>query len=404
MKAMIGKRTFKIVVVGHVDHGKSTLIGRLLYDTGSLLSGKPVDFAFVVDQLKEEREREMTIDTTQAFFHTKKHDYVIIDAPGHKEFIRNMITGASQAETAILVVDIVEGIQEQFRRHACFLKMLGIKEISVVVNKMDLVSHKKEPFDKIRAKIELFAQVNKISFSEIIPISARNGDNVALKSKKMPWYSGPTLTGSLDRLRKPKDSAGKWLRMPVQDVYDIAGKKRIVGRIESGRVAKGEGLRVFPGDRKACVSGIFEFGKNKKYAGCGENIGLSITEDFPVKRGDMISDENHKPVLTRRVAGNIFWMRQMPFKITEKLVFRCNTQSTTCRISRIEKRIDSATLKVLEKKAQSLAETDIGEVIIETGKTVIIEKFSVIPELGRFILEKNGITVAGGIITGAGVI
>jgi len=188
--------------------------------------------------------------------------------------------------------------------------------------------------------------------------------------------------------------------MPIQDVYDVSGKKIAVGRIESGQMKKGAEAVLLPAHREIFISAILEFGKNRKQAGCGESIGFTIKGNCPVKRGDMLSDKNHQPVLTRRIAGNIFWMRQKPFRVREKLVFRCGTQDAACRISRIEKRIDSATLKVLEERAPFLAETEIGEVFIETGKTVIIEKFSVMPELGRFILEKNGTTVAGGIITG----
>lgn len=396
------RKTFKIVVVGHIDHGKSTLIGRLLYDTGSLFSGKPADMALVVDQLQEEREKEMTIDTTQAFFHTKKHNYVIIDAPGHKEFMRNMITGASQAEATVLVLDVEKGIQEQFRRHASFLKMLGIKENIVVVNKMDLTDYKRGPFDKARKEIESFSEMSGICFSALIPISARDGDNIATRSKNTPWYSGPTLVGSLDALKKSNNPAGKWFRMPVQDVYNVGGKKVIVGRIESGGVKEGEETVLLPGNKEVSVSGIFEFKKKKEHAGCGESIGLAIKENVPVKRGDMISDKNNLPVVANGLSGNLFWMRQKPFKMEEKLVFRCNTQSATCRISRIEKRIDSSTLKVLEERACFLGETEIGEVLLETEKPVLIEKFSDIPALGRFILEKNGITVAGGIITDIG--
>ncbi|MFV1950885.1 MAG: GTP-binding protein, partial [Nitrospinota bacterium] len=243
----------KIVIVGHVDHGKSTLIGRLFYDTDSLPPdkieeiqrtceelGREMEFAFLLDHLQEEREQGVTIDTAQTFFKTDTREYVIIDAPGHKEFLKNMITGASQAEAAVLIVDAMEGLQEQTKRHAYILDMLGLKQVVVVINKMDLVDFKEKRFEEVKSSLVTFLDSINIKPSSFIPISAKEGYNVAKKADIMGWYNGFTLLEALDTLNNQKSPVGKALQFPVQDVYKIGDKRILVGRIENGRIAKGQ--------------------------------------------------------------------------------------------------------------------------------------------------------------------
>ncbi|MDP8248080.1 MAG: GTP-binding protein [Candidatus Tritonobacter lacicola] len=409
----MGKReSMKIVIVGHVDHGKSTLIGRLLYDTGSLPPdrmevirktceemGMPVEFAFVMDHLREERERGITIDTAQTFFNTPSRDYVIIDAPGHKEFMKNMITGASQAETSILVIDVDEGVQEQTKRHAYILGMLNLKKNILVMNKMDLVDYSRERFEEVRDEVTAFLKRLDITPSYIVPAVGTLGENFAKKSDKIPWYDGPTVFGALDALEKDKDISEKPLRMPVQDVYEVEGKRIIAGRIESGKLKDGEELVLLPEDIKVKITGVLEFNRERHSAEACESIGITISDDGTAKRGDLLSDPGNRPRTGKKIIATLFWMSPQAFDIGEKLTFRANTQETPCTVKEIMRRIDSSTLDVIEDNARVLKENEVGEILIECEKPVSFELFRFIPELGRFVLERGNDIVAGGIIT-----
>jgi sulfate adenylyltransferase large subunit len=406
------RESMKIVIVGHVDHGKSTLIGRLLYDTGSLPPdrmevirqtcegmGKRLEFAFVMDHLREERERGMTIDTAQTFFRTSARDYVIIDAPGHKEFMKNMITGASQAETSILVIDVNEGVMEQTRRHAYVLGMLNLKRNILVLNKMDLVGYSQESFEAVRDDITAFLKRLDIAPSFVVPVSGAAGDNFTSRSREMPWYGGPTILEALDALEKDKDIWEKPLRMPVQDVYRRGELDIAAGRIESGRLAEGDELTVFPDRRRVKVAQVLEFGRKRRAAMAGESIGLVLSGDGALKRGDVLSSSGNVPRLDGRLAASLFWMSPKPFTLGETLMLRANTQERQCAIEQLRRRIDSSTLDTVEERARTLNETEVGEVVIETEQPLAFELFSFIPEMGRFVLERGNDIVAGGIIT-----
>lgn len=409
----MGKEILNLVIAGHLNHGKSTLIGRLLFDTDSLpegvikeikkicdILGKPLEFAFVMDRFKEERERGITIDTTQTFFKTDKRDYVIIDAPGHREFLKNMITGASQAEAAILIVDAKEGVREETKRHAYILKMLGIKQVIVVINKMDLINYAKERFDEIKRELLKFLYSIGIIPPYIIPISAIEGSNVAKKSESMSWYNGPTILEALDIFKPKKNSASKPLRFPIQDVYEINGKKILVGRVESGEIKEGDEVIILPMKKKAIVKTIEVFQKFKKKAQAGESIGVTL-EKSPVfiERGQIISGISHLPIITNEIKANIFWTSKESCSKGERFFLRCATQEIRCVLKKINKRIDSSTLEVLEEDADNLRENEIGEVIIATEKPVVIENFNYLPELGRFVLIKKYDISGGGTIS-----
>ncbi len=407
-----GRENMKIVIVGHMDHGKSTLIGRLLYDTRSLSPdrmevirktcgemGKPVEFAFVMDHLREERERGMTIDTAQTFFHTPRRDYVIIDAPGHKEFMKNMITGASQAETSILIVDVHEGVMEQTRRHAYVLGMLNLRKNILVLNKMDLVGYDEAAFERVRGEITAFLKRLGIAPSFVIPVSGTGGDNFASPSGRMPWYKGPTLIEALDTLEKDRDLREKPLRLPVQDVYEREEGRIVAGRIESGSLREGDAVRVFPGEERATVSRVLEFGAARTSAEAGECVGVLLSGGAAPRRGDLLGALGDLPRLGTAVSANLFWMSAEAFVAGETLTLRLGTQETPCRIETIGKRIDSSTLDVIEENARTLGETEVGEVLVRTERPVAFELFSDIPELGRFVLERGNDIVAGGIIT-----
>lgn len=406
------KDNYKVVIVGHVDHGKSSFIGRLLYDTDSippdkietiekacLELGRPLEFAFITDQIREEREQGITIDTTQIFFFTDKRDYVIIDAPGHKEFMKNMITGASQAEGSMLVIDANEGVREQTKRHAYVLGLLGLKQNIILVNKMDLVNYSEETYNTVKKEITEFYESLGIPATYIIPISAICGDNIASKSENMPWYTGMTAVEAADSLKKAADLENTPFRMPIQDVYDVEGKKIIVGRIESGSVKDGDKLILLPGHREVTIAGIHEYMHERHSADTGESAGVSLVEDIEVKRGEMLTATDSLPKETTEVNATVFWMCPRPIKVGERIMFRCNTQDVPCTIATIKKRIDSSTSELLEENANSLSETEVGEVIFKMERPVLVENFLEIPELGRFVLEWAEIIVAGGVVT-----
>lgn len=406
------KDTFNVVIVGHVDHGKSTFIGRLLNDTDSVPPDKlqtirqacdeigiPFEFAYITDQIREEREQGITIDTTQIYFHTTLRDYVIIDAPGHKEFMKNMITGASQAEGSVLVVDMEEGVREQTRRHAYILAFLGLRDNLVVLNKMDLVAYSEARYEAVKAEMTALFAALKIPCARMIPISSALGDNIASPSAQMPWYAGPTVLEALDALPKHGSKALEPFIMPVQDVYDVDGEHIVAGRIEAGAVREGDRVLLLPGEREVTVRAVREFGHSRSSAECGESTGLVLAEPVPVRRGEMLAAAAAAlPILTTRVHATIFWMSPQPLSVVQDLVFRCNTQDVPCRVGAITRRVDSSTSALLEEHAHALYDTEVGEVVIETVQPVLVRPFAEMPELGRFVLERGPHIVSGGII------
>jgi sulfate adenylyltransferase large subunit len=405
------KNKLAFVIVGHVDHGKSTLIGRILFDTNSLSPdkieeikkiskdlGREMNLSFLLDHLQEEREQEITIDTTQTFFKTLEREYVIIDAPGHIEFIKNMITGASQAQAAILMVDAKEGIKEQTRRHAYILSLLGVKKVIVVINKMDSIDYKNEIFEKIKSETKEFLNLIKINTDYFIPVSALKGDNVVKKSEKMNWYQGPTILESLDSLSDSLIFEGESLILPVQDVYRMGEERIIAGRIESGELRLGQEIKILPEGRTTKIKSIEKFNEKPESAFSGENIGLTIGDKLFIERGNIICESGREPVVTDSFEANIFWMAKEEFKKEEKIILKCATQEVSAKIEKIKKRINSSTFSVIEEDAEKLENLEVGEVLIKTKKPIVIKKFNELPEIGRFVLIKDENTSAGGII------
>jgi len=405
--------SLSFVLVGHVDHGKSTLIGRLLHDTNSLPDGKmeeiqeaaraegrELEFGYIVDHLREERERGVTIDTAQTFFSSDTRDYVIIDAPGHKQFIKNMITGASQAEAAVLICSAAEGVQEQTRRHAYVIHMLGLDQVLVLYNKMDLVDYSEERFREVRRELREFLARLGIRPTLEVPISASRGDNVATRSLNMPWYDGPTALTALDKFRKIPPATEKALRFPVQDVYHVDGVELTAGRVESGILRKGQTLRFMPGGRALAVKEIRQYlSEGLPQAEAGECVGLALDGDAP-RRGRVGCPADDAPQPTRRFQATIFWLSPLPFEPDRgELTFKCATQEEPCRIAALRRRIDSGTLESLDAEDGRLMETEVGEVLLETDEPVVLESFYDVQELGRFVLLRGHDVVAGGIVT-----
>ena len=401
----------KFVIVGHVDHGKSTLIGRLLYDTNSLPDGKieeiksiceslgkELEFSYIMDNLEEERDQNVTIDTAQIFFKTKKREYTIIDAPGHVEFVKNMITGASQAEAAILIVDADEGVQEQTRRHSYILGMLGLKQVIVVMNKMDLVGHKEERYNEVKKDLYKFLESINIKPSQIIPISAKKGDNIANKSEKMNWYGGPTVLEALDTFEPHASNNKKPLRFCVQDVY-MWGKRIIAGKVESGIMKKGDNIILLPSNEKTELVSIEEFLKEDILeAESGKATGLVTKDKVFVDRGDIICRDGEKlPMVTDKFRAHLFWMSKEPMKKGERIILKCSTQQVICEIEEFTRILNSSTLEEKQDKNQ-IENREVADVIIKTEKPIVVENFNDVEELGRFVLERLN-TCAGGIIT-----
>ena len=409
------QETLNFVIVGHVDHGKSTLIGRLLYDTGSLPQekveemerisrelGRGREFAFLMDHLEEERSGGLTIDTAQTFFRREGREYVIIDAPGHKEFIKNMVTGAAQADAALLIVDVAEGVREQTRRHAYLLQLLGLTQVAVVVNKMDLVGYGEAQFRELATRMgEILAAVG-LTPMHIIPISAREGENVAARSQRMPWYAGPTVLETLASFGTQPAASDKPLRLPIQDVYEVGGKRILVGRVEAGTVRVGDRVAFLPGGSESTVTSIEKFlAPGVQAAGVGESVGITIADALPVERGDVACAREARARVTAEVQAKVFWLAEVPLGAGERLALRLATQEVAAHVAELAARVDAATLEAVGDGASSvgLANGEVAEVTIRTERPIACELFRDVAELGRFVFARDGDIVAGGIIT-----
>ena len=400
----------RFVIVGHVDHGKSTLIGRLLYDTASLPEGKmeeiervsnglgrPLEFGFICDNLEEERALAQTIDTTQTFFKAAKRRYVIIDAPGHKELLKNMLTGASQADAAVLIVDAKEGIKEQTRRHAYLLGMLGIGQVIVVMNKMDLVGFDRKRFLNIKMELLDFLKRVGIRPMAVIPISAMQGDNVAKRSSRMPWYKGPRVIDCLGRFKALGQGLGSAFRIPIQDTYQIDRKRIHVGRVSVGVVGKGDLLVFQPSGKTAKVANIEILWKRRSKAYAGESIGITLTPELELARGEVASPVKSEANVLKKVNANVFWMSPRPLRQGGGLTMRIATQEIPCKVM-VLKKMNVLTLRPMKWK-KGLIETDVGMVEIIAKAGFVAERFDNNRELGRFVLVRGTEVVAGGIVT-----
>src|SRR5215831_9887711 len=295
----ISTEQLKIVIVGHVDHGKSTFVGRLFHDTGSLPEGKleqlqqvaarrgvPFEWANLMDALQSERDQNITIDTAQIWFHTQKRQYVIIDAPGHKEFLKNMITGAANAEAALLLIDAHEGVQENSRRHGYLLNLLGICQIAVLVNKMDLENYSEARFKQVESEYRQWLSSIGVTPKVFIPIAAKHGDNIASKSTNMPWWNGPTVLATLDEFKLAELPKDQPLRLPIQDVYRFDDRRILAGRVEAGSLKVGDKLVFSPTNKTSTVKTIERWNAPPtQVASAGESIGVTLTEQIFVARG-----------------------------------------------------------------------------------------------------------------------
>lgn len=402
----------KIVFVGHVDHGKSTIIGRLLYNTKSLPqgvvdkvqrisdeTGKNFEYAYLLDAFAEERQQGITIDMTQIQFSTENRDYLIIDAPGHKEFLKNMISGAANANAAFLVIDAAAGVQEQSKRHAYLLSLLGISKIYVLVNKMDLVNFSKFRFDEVVLEIKNFLATLNVTPKAFIPVSGFNGDNITTKSEKMSWYTGESLINTLD-LIKIDEISQKSLRLPIQDVYKFDERRIIVGRIESGKLQVGNKIKIYPDGRTTKIVEITHWlEKDKKSAANeGESVGIIVEDEFFNKRGEIITLVDEKPLkISDQLKVSIFWLGKDSLKIGKIYKLKLATNEVEAKIEKIIRTIDASTLESQEKSAE-LKKNDVGEVILKLKRNIAFDKFAEFQSTGRFVLIDEFDVAGGGII------
>ena len=413
-KQSTGKQQLRVVIVGHVDHGKSTLIGRLLYDTDSLPEGKVeeieaickrrgtdvVEWSFVLDAFQAERDQAVTIDSTQIWFSTDNRDYVIIDAPGHREFLKNMISGAAAADAAILVVDGAEGVQEQTRRHAYLLHLLGLQQIAVVINKMDLVNHDTEAFENVSREVREYLGSIGVTPRFIIPISARNGDMIASRGESIGWYSGKTLIEVLDSFENAALPVSRPLRFPVQDVYRFQGKRIIVGRVESGILRKGDRLMFSPGNEEATVTSleVWPEDDDKVEARPGEAIGITLDQRLFVERGHIGSHTKNPPMLSNVFRASIFWLSQKPLKVGNSYKIRFGSHEAMVTVQSIDKVIDTQDLADQSDKSEVKRNT-VAEVTLRARDLLPIDPYSDNERLGRIVMYQGYDIAGGGVIS-----
>ncbi len=413
-KAPGGKRALvRIVIVGHVDHGKSTLIGRLLYETGSLPEGKleqlkavsarrgmPFEWSFLLDALQTERDQGITLDTSQIRFRTPARDFVLIDAPGHAEFLRNMITGAAQADAALLIVDAAEGVRDQTRRHGYLLHLLGVRQVAVVINKMDRVGFDAQRFRDIETEISTHLVNLGLTPVAVIPISARDGDGVARRTQSIAWYAGPTVVETLDGFMPARQPDELALRLPVQAVYKFDDRRIVAGRIETGTVTVGDEIVVMPSrqDRARALDRILAGAgtARRAAAGAGQSVGTHPRQrDFPRprRRGlDRRGSAQGRPALAR--AGVLAAREPLDGRHHPQCEDRHRRGPRHHRGDREGGR--PGALSTTEAKA--LAQNHVGEIDIALSRPIAVDPYAVNTRTGRIVLDLNGRISGGGLV------
>jgi elongation factor 1-alpha len=414
------KPHINLVFVGHVDHGKSTTVGRLLFDSGAIdeqtmrklkekaqeLGKGGFEFAFVMDNLKEERERGITIDLAYKKFMSDKFEFTIIDAPGHKDFIKNMITGSSQADVAFVVMSAAEGSMAQTKEHIWLCKTLGVEQMGVIINKMDAVNYDEAKYKAAKEDISKVLQQAgyKLDVTPFIAASALQGDNIMKKSDKMPWYTGPTVREQLDLFKEPEKMVDLPLRLPLQDVYNITGIGVVpVGKVETGVMKVGDKIIVVPAREGKGIIGecksIEMHHEQVKEAIPGDNIGFNVRgiEKKDIARGDVLGHPDNPPTVAKEFTAQIVVLNH-PTVLTAGYtpVFHCHTAQIACKIEKILKKLDPATGEVLAENPDFIKNGDAAIIKVIPAKPMVIEKNSDIPKMSRFAIRDAGSTVAAG--------
>lgn len=402
-----------IVIVGHVDHGKSTLLGRLYADTGSLpdgklekvqaicrQQGKEFEYAFLFDAFLEEQEQGITIDTARTFFIWRGRQYIIIDAPGHKEFLKNMISGAARAEAALLLIDALEGVKEQSKKHGYLLSLLGVRQFAVVVNKMDLVGYRQDVFDGIEKEYREFLGQFKAVPERIIPVSAKMGDNIANRSDKMPWYKGPTVLDTLSLFKKEPPRSEQPLRLPVQDVYKFDARRIITGRITAGTLKVGDHVVFSPSNKRANISSIEAFNIDPPLTAshAGQSVGITLDEQIFVERGEVATHQEALPLVSTAFRANLFWLGKRPLERGRKYQLRVATKEVDCEVSAIHRIIDTMDLAQQQGSA-TVNKNQVAELTLRTKAPVAFDLSASFEATGRFVLVDEYDIAGGGIVT-----
>jgi bifunctional enzyme CysN/CysC len=405
-----------LVISGHVDHGKSTLVGRLLADTGSLPDGKleqvralcertskPFEYAFLLDALKDERAQGITIDAARVFFRTARRHYVILDAPGHIEFLKNMITGAARAEAALLVIDAHEGIQENSRRHATMLSMLGIRQVAVVVNKMDLEGYAQRVFDGVVAEFGAFLKQLGTTPSVWIPVSARHGGNIAIRSAEMPWYTGATVLEALDRFEPEAPPRDRPFRMAVQDVYKFTNfgddRRIIAGTVDSGRAQVGDELVFYPSGKRARVQTIESFAAPlRPEIAAGESVGFTVVPQIYTSRGEIAARADQPPMhVTTRLRVHLFWLGRAAMTLRKDYGFRLGTARVPMRLEAIHRVIDASDLADAGAR-ETIERHEVAECTVKLQRAVAFDRAADLAITGRFVVIDDFDIRGGGIV------
>ena len=411
-----------IVVVGHVDHGKSTVVGRLLADTGVLPQGKleqiklacerngrPFEYAYLIDALKDERSQGITIDAARVFFKSARRHYIINDAPGHVEFLKNMVTGASRAEVALLVIDAQEGIQENSRRHGYLLGMLGIKKIVVLVNKMDLVGYKQDVYNQILTEYNGFLASIGVEPKYTIPISGMEGDNISQASVNMPWYEGKTLLASLDEIENDPPLLDKPFRMPVQDIYKFSlyGDMRriIAGSVTSGSIHVGDEIVFYPSGKRTTLSSIEAFNKPiQEGVECGQTAGFCVGEQIYIQRGEIATrTDQQPPKVATRLRVSLFWLGKKPMGLHEEYVIKLASARVKARVEKIHKLIDASQSDLIAETEQNIEITQINrhmvaECTLRLDRAIAFDLATEWKDTSRFVIVDNYEICGGGIV------
>jgi bifunctional enzyme CysN/CysC len=408
-----------IVIVGHVDHGKSTIIGRLLADTGTLPDGKleqikdlcartskPFEYAFLLDALKDERAQGITIDAARVFFRTPKRRYLILDAPGHVEFLKNMVTGAARAEAALLVLDAGEGIQENTRRHAYLLSMLGVRQIAVVVNKMDLVGCRQEAFDAFARELGDFLATIDMTPAAIIPVIGREGDNLAMRSATMSWYTGPTVLEALDAFRSQGEAVDGPFRMPVQAVFKFTNdgddRRIVAGTIDSGRVRVGDEVVFHPSGKRTRVKSLEAFNRvASSVAAAGESTGFTLAQQIYVTRGELATLAHEpQPVTATRIRASIFWLGTRPLEVGRSYALKLGTARVSVHLEHIERVLDASSLESVTGRT-SVVRNEVADCVLKLRQPIAFDRASELAATSRFVLVDNFSISGGGVVRDA---
>ncbi len=410
------RRCLHLVIGGHVDHGKSTIIGRLLADTGSLPTGKlesvrancernskPFEYAFLLDALKDEQAQGITIDAARVFFRTERRPYILIDAPGHIEFLRNLITGAARAEAALLVIDAKEGVRENSRRHGTMMSLLGIRQLVVVVNKMDLVGYDGAAFRRIEDEYRAFLSRIGVTPLGFVPVSGREGDNIARPSDAMPWYDGPTVLETLDRFRSEDADADKPFRMAVQDVYKFTAdgddRRIVAGTVETGTLAVGDEVVFQPSGKRSKVASIEGFNvAPRTEARAGEATGFTLEEQIYVSRGEIATVAGQpRPQVGTRLKASLFWLGRQPLVKDRDYTLKLGTARVPVRVEEIHRVLDASTLETDDRR-ERVERHEVAECTLRASRPIAFDLATDLATTGRFVLVDDFEIRGGGIV------